>query len=261
MPTPLVSILVLNYHTPKDTMRCVEALQRQTIAGNIEIIVIDNHSEDESIGWFRAQFGYKPNIKIVEQRANLGYGRANNSGSTIARGEYLLILNPDNTLPPDSLEKMLGFLKEHDDVGIVGPALVYEGGAIRPSAREFPTIRDLLRKRIFPSAWQKRFDERHRHFSVQETIDVDWMVGACLLMRTDLFRALKGFDERFFLFFEDMDLCRRTKLMGKRVVYMPCVRVLDGKERLSGSSIFSLFTRKTTRIHLMSAIMYFWKWR
>ena len=96
---------------------------------------------------------------------------------------------------------------------------------------------------------------------MKESVDVDWLVGACLLLRTDLFRRLKGFDERFFLFFEDMDLCRRTKILGKRVVYLPQIKVLDGKERLSGSSIFSLFTRKTTRIHLASAMKYFWKWR
>ncbi|MDD5055984.1 MAG: glycosyltransferase family 2 protein [Candidatus Peribacteraceae bacterium] len=258
---PLISVLVLNYRTPKDTMRCVEALRRQTIADRIEIIVIDNHSEDESIGWFRAQFGDTQTVRIVEQRGNLGYGRANNNGASFATGEYLLVLNPDNTLPPNALKEMLDFLKTHDDIGIVSPALVYADGTVRPSARAFPTIGDLLRKRIFPNAWQKRFDERHRYFNERKTIDVDWMVGACLLMRADLFRTLKGFDERFFLFFEDMDLCRRTKLLGKRVVYMPSVRVLDGKERLSGSSIFSLMTRKTTRIHLMSAIMYFWKWR
>ncbi len=242
-------------------MRCVEALQKQTIADQIEIIVIDNHSEDESIGWFRGQFRSKPNVRIVEQRANLGYGRANNNGATFARGEYLLILNPDNTLPPNALREMLEFLQSHDDVGIVGPALVYGDGTLRPSARQFPTIRDLLKKRLFPSRWQENFDAEHRDWMQQQYVDVDWMVGACLLMRTDHFCFLNGFDERFFLFFEDMDLCRRTKILGKRVVYLPQIKVLDGKERLSGSSIFSLFTRKTTRIHLASAMKYFWKWR
>jgi N-acetylglucosaminyl-diphospho-decaprenol L-rhamnosyltransferase len=111
-----------------------------------------------------------------------------------------------------------------------------------------------------PSKWHAAFERDRKSVEKKEAIDVDWMVGACLLMRTDLYRKLGGFDERFFLFFEDIDLCRRVKEVGKRVVYLPGVKVLDRKGRLSGSSIFSLLTRKTTRIHVGSALKYFLKW-
>jgi len=259
---PLVSAIVLNYRSPRDAVQCTKALLKQTIAETLEILIVDNKSDDESIGFIRAQFGQRPQVRIIEHRGNLGYGRGNNLAARSARGEFLLILNPDNTLPPDAIEQMLRVLRSREDAGIVGPALVHSDGTVRPSARRFPTILDLLRKRLFPDAWQATYErEMRQRRNDDEPVEVDWLVGACLLMRTALFRELGGFDERYFLFFEDIDLCRRAKLRGKNVLYLPRVRVLDRKARLSGRSLFSLFTKKTTRIHVASAIRYFWKWR
>lgn len=257
---PLLSALILNYRSPKDTVRCVQALLAQTIADRMEIIVIDNHSCDESISFIRAQLGHEPLVRILETRDNLGYGRGNNLGARSARGEYLLIINPDNTLPKDAAEQMLKHLQTDPNVGIVGPALVYSDGSVRPSARSLPTLRDLLRKRLFPSLWHDEFEQERQRFADKESIDVDWIVGACLVLRRTDFKELEGFDERFFLFFEDIDLCRRMRHIGKSVIYLPHIRVGDRKERLSGGSIFSMLSRKTTRIHLWSAVKYFWKW-
>jgi hypothetical protein len=258
---PLVSVVVLNFRSPRDTLNCTQALLKQTIAEQMEILITDNKSEDESIGLIRAQFGNEPKVHIIEQRENLGYGRGNNAAARFAHGEYILILNPDNTLPINALEQMLQYLQAHDDVGIVGPALFHPDGSIRPSARRFPTILDLLRKRLSPEKWQEAYTREREEQDKQGAVEVDWLVGACLLMRTEFFRKLRGFDERFFLFFEDIDLCRRTKALGKKVVYLPCVRVLDQKARLSGNNLFAIFTKKTTRIHAASAVKYFWKWR
>lgn len=257
----LVSALVLNYRSPKDTVRCVQALRNQTIADHIEIVVIDNHSQDESIGFIRARLRTLPNVRVVEQRTNTGYSSGNNSGRRFAHGRYMLIINPDNALPPTALQRMLGILASRPDAGIVGPALVHPDGSIRPSARQFPRIADLVRKRLFPGSWQTAYDRSVRSMQEHEAVEVDWLVGACLLMPTELFRDLGGFDERFFLFFEDIDLCRRVHALGRKVLYLPQVKVPDPKKRLSGSSIFSLLIRKTTWIHLVSASKYFWKWR
>lgn len=258
--TPLVSAIVLNYRSHRDTVQCAEALLGQTIADRMEILVTDNHSDDESMGFIRAHLQGRERVTIVETRANLGYGKGNNEAAKLARGEYLLIINPDNTLPPDGVESMLAYLRDHPDTGVVGPALVYPDGTVRPSARPFPTPADLFRKRLNPAGWHAAFELKRRQEQTKDAIDVDWMVGACLLMKTSLYRSLGGFDERFFLFFEDIDLCRRIRAAGKRVVYLPRISVLDRKGRLSGSSIFSLLTRKTTRIHVASAVKYFLKW-
>lgn len=259
MTRPLVSALVLNYRSPRDTHQCVQALRNQTIADRVETLIIDNHSDDESIGWLRARWNNTPGVKIIETSDNIGYGRGNNAGFRHATGEFVLIVNPDNTLPPQALEQMLAAFGSQGDAGIVGPGLVYSDGSFRPSARPFPSILDLFRKRLFGKAWQAKYDAE---MSARRTgvHPVDWLVGACLLMRSDFYASLGGFDDRFFLFFEDIDLCRRTWAAGKKVLYAPDIRVLDRRQRLSGSSVFSLLTRKTTRIHAISAMKYFWKW-
>ncbi|MSR68055.1 glycosyltransferase family 2 protein [Candidatus Peribacteria bacterium] len=259
-PRPLVTALVLNYRSPRDTIRCVEALLAQTIASELEILIIDNHSDDESIGWIRSRYQNTPDVRMIEERDNTGYGCGNNAGLTFVDSEFLLIINPDNTMPSDGMERMLLSLRNHPDAGIVGPALVHPDGTVRPSARQFPKMIDLLQKRLFPDAWQTNYAEWVRSVEKQQEVEVDWLVGACLLMRTELFRSLRGFDPRFFLFFEDIDLCRRIHLLGKKVLYLPHVRVLDRKHRLSGSSMLSLLRRKTTWIHFASALKYFWKW-
>ncbi len=257
----LVSALVLNYRSPRDTIRCVEALRAQTVASQLEIVIIDNHSDDESIGWIRARYQNTASVRIIEERNNTGYGCGNNAGLTFVESEFLLIINPDNTMPRDALEHMLLSLRSRTDIGVVGPALVHPDGSIRASARQFPTMIDLLKKRLSPDAWQKHYAEWTKTIGDKDAVEVDWLVGACLLMRTELFRSLGGFDPRFFLFFEDIDLCRRIHLLGKKVLYLPRVRVLDRKRRLSGSSMFSLLRRKTTWIHFASGLKYFWKWR
>ncbi len=259
--SPLVTAIVLNFRSPKDTMRCIEALKDQTIAEKISILVVDNHSDDESIGWFRARLKSDTAIRIIEQRSNTGYGRGNNAALHYVRSEFVLIINPDNTLPSGGIERMLESLQKRTDTGIVGPALVYPNGGIRSSARRFPHILDLCRKRLFPEAWQKNYEQWLKTIENKNEVEVDWLVGACLLMRTDLLRSLGGFDPRFFLFFEDIDLCRRVHLLGKKVLYLPNVHVLDRRNRLSGSSVLSLLVRRMTWIHLMSAMKYFWKWR
>jgi GT2 family glycosyltransferase len=227
----------------------------------MEILVVDNHSDDESMGFIRAQLNGRESVRIIEQRDNLGYGRGNNEASKLARGEYLLILNPDNVMPPEGVATMLAALKADPKAGVIGPALVYPDGSLRPSARTFPSPKDLLSKRAFPHRWHATYEKEHERLLSAPAVNVDWLVGACLFLRADLYKELGGFDERFFLFFEDIDLCRRIHALGKSVIYLSSLKVLDRKGRLSGSSIFSLFTRKTTRIHLASALKYFWKWR
>jgi len=252
---------VLNYRSPRDTVRCIRSLKKQTVIREMEILLVDNKSDDESIGFFRAQFDNDPQVRIIENRQNFGFALGNNLAAINVKGEFLLIMNPDNILPPDALEKMVKVLKSRPDIGIVGPGLIYPDGTLRPSARRFPSMMDLINKRLFPAKWQKNYVYEMNKFAKEEVVTVDWLVGACLMLRTRLFRDLGGFDERYFLFFEDIDLCRRIKNLGLEVAYLPQIKVSDRKARLSGSNLLSLITKKTTRIHLTSAVKYFWKWR
>jgi len=261
MPS-LVSALVLNYRTPLDAVACAKNLQKQTIAGCMEIIVIDNHSDDDSIGILRNRLADFGNVKIVETNKNLGFGKGNNFGERYAEGDFILILNPDTEPEPSAVEKLIGVLKSDESIGIIAPKLKFSDGTIRDSYRTFPTIIDLVIKRTF---LKRLFKGRLKRYLQHEknplyVRDTDWVVGAFMLMRRSLFEELRGFDPGFFLFFEDTDICRRCWMSGKRVLYYPEVTARDRKHRLSGTGIMPLITTKAGRAHIISAVKYFIKW-
>ncbi len=229
----------------------------------MEVLIVDNHSQDDSIGIIRNTFGKEQRVRIIETSRNSGYGRGNNAGIMRAEGAFILIINPDNELEADGLEKMARVMEGDPTIGILGPQLVHQDGTIRDSFRTFPTFTDLFIKRTFLRHMFPGRMRRYLQHDVNPELarDVDWLAGACLLMRRDLYERLGGFDPRFFLFFEDTDLCRRAHQAGMRVVYFPAAHARDRKHRLSEGGFLSFFTKKTVRIHLWSACKYFWKWR
>lgn len=241
----------------------MEALKKQTIVDDLEIIVIDNHSGGNSMQLLRPLLGKGDRITVFETPENIGYGRGNTLGVERAQGTYVLIINPDTMLEPTALHSMLAYLQDHPDVGILGPQLIFPNGTIRDSYRTFPTLADVVIKRT----WLRFFFPKRMGVYLQWAEDphevraVDWIVGACLFMRKDFFETLGGFDPRFFLFFEDTDLCRRCWLQGKKVVYFPVAKAHDGEHRLSSGGVLTFFRKKSARIHLRSALKYFWKWR
>jgi len=260
---PLLSAVVLNFGTPKETAQCVRGLLQQTIADRMEILIIDNHSDDESIQWIRNSFRGEPRVRILETAKNLGYGQGNEKAIRQAQGTYLLIINPDNELEPTGAETLIQTMEADPSIGLLAPKLVHEDGTIRESVRAFPTITDVFIKRTaLRHLFKKRMDWYLQHGQDPAVMrDVDWIAGACFLMPRDLYTQIDGFDPRFFLFFEDTDLCRRIGKAGKRVVYFPRVTAKDRKHRLSQGGILTLFTKWTVRTHLKSALLYFWKWR
>jgi GT2 family glycosyltransferase len=240
----------------------VTALRAQTIADKMEILVIDNHSDDESIGVIRNRLSTMENVHIMESPQNRGYGRGNDIGMKRAEGHYILIINPDNELMPDALEKMVNAMEKDAGIGILAPKLVHEDGSVRDVARAFPSLMDVIVKRMGGTLFSKRMD-RYLQRNIDPTIerDVDWVVGACILIRRELIEKIGGFDPRFFLFFEDMDLCRRAWKAGFRVHYLPAAEAKDKKHRLSEGGPLTVLLHKTGRIHIKSALQYFWKWK
>ena len=260
--TPLLSAIILNYQSPQRTVRCARNLLKQTIADQMEIFIVDNHSADDSIGVLRNQLGNEPRIRILETPENRGFGGGNNYGARYAQGKYLLILNPDTEPAPACLEYLIAKLREDPGIGIIAPKLVFPNGTIRDSYRSFPNIADIVIKRtVLQRIFSERMDQYlHRDALILSARNVDWVVGACMLMRRSLFEKLEGFDERFFLFFEDTDLCRRCWACGKRVVYEPSAAATDAEQRLSGGGLKNILTTRVGRVHVFSAVKYFWKW-
>lgn len=259
-----VSCIIVNWNLKYLPRLCVEALERSKTNFPFEIIVVDNDSKDESLQYLE-QVENQKKIRLVRAGANLGYGRANNLGASQANGEYILILNPDVSVEPDTLQKMADFMDAHADIGILGPQLYFFNGQIQDSCRRFMNPSDLLIKRT-PLGRFKYFKKRMDSYTMansdhSRTQAVDLVTGACFMARADAFKKIGGFDERYFLFMEDADLCRKTWEAGLKVVYFPEARALHYHKRLSGGSFLGLLKQRVFWIHVASAGKYFWKWR
>lgn len=262
-----IGVVLVHYNQWELLLSCLRSLRSSTIKDDMRIAVIDNASRGLPSGaGILLEEAFDGPVQLVRNRTNVGFGRACNQGAGLLPGAAAyLFLNPDVEVESETVGQLAAHLRRDTEVGIVGPRLRYPDGAIQDSYRRFPRLFDQLLKRTPLHRW--RFLRRRvRKYLMWDkdkdrTEDVDWLVGACLLVRREAWERIGGFDERFFLFYEDVDLCRRAWLAAYRVVYHPQARAMHRKERLSEGGIFSILTKKTLRIHLVSALKYFWKWR
>jgi GT2 family glycosyltransferase len=212
-------VVVVNYLRWEDTaallrqLRAAPALRR----GDAEVVVVDNHSPwHPVVPRLRRQSG----VSLRRWRHNRGFARAGNEGCRRSRGDWLLLLNPDVTLAPDfldrALDRTLELGRQEPAAGIVGFGLRDPDGSPQPSAGPFPTLAGTLSRLLLPRPWRKyylRADAGPRR--------VDWVTGCCLLVRRTCWEDLGGFDPAFFLYYEDVDLCRRARQRGWDVWYDP----------------------------------------
>lgn len=259
-----LSITIVNYNQKYFPKLCVEALKKSKTDFEFEIIICDNDSNDESLEYLKkaARDGY---IKLVEPGKNLGYGSGHNFAARKAKGHYLLILNTDITVEENTLQKLVDYLDRHHDVGMIGPKLMYHNGTVQQSCRRNFKFFDLFIKRTmlrklwpFKKRYEKYIMGDFKHDSTQA---VDLITGAFMMMPKAVFDKVGGFDERYFLFMEDFDLCRKVHEEGLKVVYYPEAVATHYHKRLSEGSFFKLLFNKISWWHLASAIKYHWKWR
>ena len=264
--TPLVSAVMLNYNSKYFPKMCVEAFYRADMDGvPFEFIAVDNAStENVSLGYLK-KASDNGLVDLVRSKKNLGFGGGNNLGAAQARGKYILILNPDIFVAEDSVKKMVEYMEKHPDVGILGPKLVYPDDKVQDSCRRHMKFSDLVIKRTslkkVPGFKRRVAKYTMEDFDHSVTQEVDLLVGACFIIPRKVYEEVGGFDERYFLFMEDFDLCREIAKTGKKVVYYPEVSVTHNHKRLSGGSIFGLLRKKIFWIQVGSAFKYFWKWR
>lgn len=259
-----LTVTIVNYNQKYFPKICVEALKKSKTDFDFEIIICDNNSKDESLDYLKKahEKGY---ITLVEPGENLGYGKGHNFAAKEAKGEYILILNTDITVETDTLQKLVDYLEDHKDVGMVGPKLKYHNGEVQQSCRRHFRFVDLFIKRTFlKHIWP--FKKRHESyimgdFNHMSTQEVDLVTGAFMMMPKAVFDKVRGFDDRYFLFMEDFDLCRKTQMADYKVVYYPEAVATHYHKRLSEGSFFNLLFNKISWYHLASAIKYHWKWR
>jgi len=225
-----LSIIVVNWNVRPLLELCLDSIYNQTKGITYEVIVIDNASIDGSREFLQAEKKFHKNLKVILNERNLGFARANNQGLKLAQGRYILFLNPDTQILDNALFKSVKFMDEHNDVGILGVQLLDNNKKIQPSVRTFPTIGSqslilLKLHHLFPKIPVLRryflYD-----FNYQKLQEVDQVMGAFLMTRKKIIDKIGGFDENFFLWFEEVDFCKRVKENRWKVVYNPEIKIL-----------------------------------
>jgi hypothetical protein len=221
-----LSIVIICWNDWKFIENCLKSIFAATHETEFEIIVSDNGSADGSVDRIKNNF---PSVRLVENRANLGFAKGNNAGIREACGEFVLILNPDTIVHDGTLDRWIQFADRHPEAGAFGCKVFNPDGTYQRSARPFPSI-----SRSLVSALGLRFlgrlnflvlSDEYEGWGGDTEREVDWQSGCCILLRGDLLRKLGGFDEQFFYQFEEVDLCRRVWSTGYRIRYTPAVSI------------------------------------
>lgn len=261
--SPDLSVVIVSFNTVKLLRECLETLYREVQGLDIETFVVDNCSRDGSPEMVEAEF---PQVQLIRSQVNLGFAGANNVAFRKACGKYVVLLNSDAFLKPGALQISFEKMEAHPSVGLAGGLLVGRDGSWQPSARMFPsvlndflTISGLSAK--FPKS--KFFGRIDRTWAdPAEAAAVDWVPGAFSIARRDLLEAIDYFDENFFLYYEEVDLCRRIKQAGYSIWYWPDVVVVHiGGESSKSVSHLSMSSAgsQLTLWRMRSAFLYYRK--
>lgn len=251
-----LAVSVVSYRTPQLMRRCLRALEDERARLELQVTVVDNASGDGSADLVAEEF---PWVRLIRNVRNVGFGAAHNQALRETSARYLLVLNSDASPMPGALKTLTDYLADHPDVAVVGPKLRYPDGRVQPSRRRFPTLATLFcestqLQRMWPdNGLLRRYYVADRPDDVEQK--VDWLVGACLCARARAVADVGLFDERFFLYSEELDWCRRFRAAGWRIVYVPAAEV----RHIEGAST-GLDLGARDRLFQTSKLRYAAKW-
>lgn len=256
-----LSIIILNYKSKEKTLRCIDSIKKDDLSGLAhEIIVVDNFSEENIENELLLKY---PNINFIQSDKNLGMGGGNNLGIKNSRGNYTLVLNPDVYVRRGTIKGLYNYINHREDVGLVAPKLLNPDGSVQDSCfRDYKFLTPLYRRTFLGKFKKNHLDNfLMRDFDRLNTKEVDWIMGSCFLARRKILDEIGGFDERFFMYFEDTDLCRRLRKQGYRVVFYPHTEAIHDHSRESASQAWFLapFKNRLAREHIKSWLRYIFK--
>jgi len=264
-----VAVIIVNYRSYVELRDCLTSLGPQDPGSHA--IAVDHLSDPSSADAIAAQF---PHVELLRVSINEGFAAGVNRGARAARTPYLLLLNPDSIADPGICRSLADWMDAHPDVGAAGPRIRNSDGSIQASARNFPDFttgiagRSSWLTRVFPGNPLSRRNLAAMNRAGTSPIAVDWVSGACMIIRRTAFDAVGGMDDGFFLYWEDADFCRRLTHAGWSVVYNPAVSVLHTGARSSRlaaeaslvafhDSAYRLFSKHaSTPVRLLSPLVY-----
>ena len=262
-----IAIIIVNYNMRDSILACLKSLRKDIFESGLDVsvVVIDNNSSDNLDRIIKNQF---PEVVFIKNQRNLGFGAANNIGVQSVSAKYYFILNPDTKfIQPKTLLRLHNWMEKNKKVGMVSPKLVYEDGALQYNCFRFPKfadkpMRQLKLEKIHPI--KKRVDKfLMKDFEHLDTRPVDWVLGSAMFARGDVFHKIGGFDDQYFMYFEDCDLCRRFWKNNSPVYYLHDVVVQHLHQRGSAKVkglVRSLLLNRLAREHLKSWWRYYKIW-
>lgn len=254
-----LSVIIVSYNTKDYLRRALQSIKQSADKLDKEIIVVDNASTDDSLSMVKQNFLW---VKLIASPQNLGYAAANNLGLKQASGEYILFLNSDTEILPDTLPIMIDFMDQHQDVGVSTCRVELPQGQIDPAShRGFPAPWAALTyftglETAFPKL--RLFGQYHQGWQDLSTIhEIDSPAGAFFLTRKQILAAVGSFDDRFFMYAEDLDLALRIKQAGWKIMYVPATKIIHHKKK-SGRHSVDPHLRRTTSQHFFTTMKLFY---
>ncbi|MBI5302064.1 MAG: glycosyltransferase family 2 protein [Chloroflexi bacterium] len=240
-----VSILIVSWNVRELLRRCLQSVASQQSSLSTddrrlatEIIVVDNASRDDTVAMLRDEF---PRVRVIANTENLGFTRANNQALALAQGRYLFLLNPDTELRPGALQTLYEYAEQNPRVGIIGPQLFYGDGAVQSSRRRFPTLATAFLESTLLQQWFPRNRVLARYYMLDTRDDatqqVDWINGAAMFVRRQVYEQIGGLDEAFFMYSEELDWCYRAKKAVWQIVYLPTAQIAHYEGKSSEQAV------------------------
>ena len=212
-----LSIIIVNWNTKNDLLHCLESIFQTIGRHSLEVIVVDNGSRDGSGIEVKKVF---PSVHLIENDRNFGFSKATNQGLKNSSGRYALMLNPDTQAKEESIERLIFFMDDHPAAGIVGAQLLNSDGSKQNSISNFPSLAtELINKNLLRWLFPKRFPGKEQDYS--NPIEVDSVIGACMMVRRDVLEKVGLLDEDYFLFLEETDWCYQMKRSGWKIYHLP----------------------------------------
>ena len=254
----LISVVLVSYNTAEMTIDALSNLFLSAGDFDLEVVIVDNASKDNSVELIKQHY---PNITLIENKVNVGFGRANNQALEIIKGDYLLLLNTDAFVETDTLQKTIQYMGSDASCGLLGVRLLSRNGDLQPSCRFFPTQFNLFAERtglnrLFPSV--RMVDNLDTDYAL--TQECDWVPGCYYLLRKETINDVGLFDPLYFLYSEEVDHCFAIKNAGWKIVYFADASIVHiGGESAKSVGSISTVSRQVPQLQIESELLYFRK--